>query len=98
MPTIAKIPRAKGVVWKAIIKRRGQILKTRTFKTKTAARDWARRIESDAELADALDDPGRRITLQELADQYLEQWRGRDHHRVFQVNWWTGPVFFSATR
>lgn len=54
MATIARIPRAKGIVWKAIIKRRGRVLKTKTFQTKTAAREWARRMEADAELADAL--------------------------------------------
>lgn len=88
MATIAKVPRVNGIAWKAIIKRRGRNLKSKTFQTKTAAREWARRMESDAELADALDDPGRRITLAELADRYLDQWQGRDHHRVSQVNWW----------
>ncbi len=88
MPTIIKVPRAHGVSWKAIIKRRGRVLKTKTFKTKTAAREWAKRIESNAELAEALDDPGREVAFSKLAELYLVRWNGRDHHRVFQVDWW----------
>ena len=96
MATIAKVPRKKGVVWKVVLKRRGKVLKTKTFKSKTAARAWARRIEADAEWAEALADPGRRITFNELAELYLANWSGRDHHRRTQVCWWR--EWLGATR
>jgi len=88
MPTIAKVPRANGVAWKAIIKRRGAILKTKTFATKTAARAWARRVEADAEMMEALGEDGARMLLKDLCSEYLEQWDGRAHSRIYQVKWW----------
>ena len=74
MPTIAKVPRIRGYAWKAIVKRDGLILKTKTFKTKTAARAWARRIEADSEMMDALGEVGARLTLDELGEEYQNQW------------------------
>jgi hypothetical protein len=65
MAAIAKVKRAKGFAYQAKIKRRGRVIKTKTFRTKTAAREWARRIESDIELEIALQDPGRRVRLSE---------------------------------
>ena len=58
MATIAKVPRAEGHAWQARIKLRGRILKTRTFRTKTAAREWARSIGGDVDLEQALEDTG----------------------------------------
>ena len=92
MTTIARVPRSKGVSWKAIIKQRGRVLRTKTFRTKTAARDWSRRIEAELERADALDNPGHRIRFSELVALYLGQWSGRDHHRRTQVDWWNARL------
>ncbi len=58
MATLAKVKRAKGFAYQAKVKRRGRVVKSKTFRTKTAAREWARRVESDAELELALQDPG----------------------------------------
>ena len=66
MATIARIKRKTGVSYQAKIKRRGRVIKTKTFRTKTAAREWARKFESDVELEAALNDPGRRIRFEEL--------------------------------
>jgi hypothetical protein len=43
MATIAKVKRAKGFAYQAKIKRRGRVVISKTFRTKTAAREWARR-------------------------------------------------------
>ena len=77
MATIAKVKRAKGFAYQAKIKRRGRILKTQTFKTKTAAREWARRYEAGVELDLALGDPGRRTRFDDLCAQYLDEYEGR---------------------
>lgn len=88
MATIARVPKASGTRYKAIIKRPGLPLRTKTFRNKSEAKVWARRIENDLERAIASGDPGRSITLDEAGQCYLERWRGSDHHRRSQVNWW----------
>ena len=65
-------PASQGITYRAIIKRNGSAPKTKCFKTKTAARQWARRIESDLELIEALGEPWAKITLAELASEYLD--------------------------
>jgi integrase len=85
MATFVKTP-AGG--WKAIIRDRGRILKTKTFRKKTDAREWARRIEGDREAAEALGLPGCRLTLSELAREYLDQWGGRDKSGPARTNYW----------
>ena len=88
MATIAKVKRAKGFSYQARIKRRGRLITTKTFRTRTAAREWARRIEAELERELATGDPGRRHRFDRLCDQYLVEYEGRDHHRVTQVQWW----------
>lgn len=88
MATIARIKRQHGVSYQAKIKRRGRVLKTKTFRTKTAAREWSRKFESDVELEAALNDPGRRIRFGELCILYIDAYEGSDHHRMTQVKWW----------
>ncbi len=92
MATLAKIPRKGGFSWKAIVKRRGRIVKTKTFRSKSMAREWARQIEGDLQKVDAFDDPGHRYTVSNLAEQYLAMWSGRDHHRRTQVAWWVNRL------
>ena len=79
---------AKGFAYQAKIKRRGSVIKTKTFRTKTAAREWARRLESDLDMEAAFDYPGRRVRFDELCAKYVDQYQGRDHHRMAQVRWW----------
>ena len=92
MATITRVPRAHGHAYQARIKRRGRILKTKTFRTKTAAREWARRLEADLELATATGDPGQRLRFRDLCGMYLEAYDGRDHHRLTQVVWWQDRI------
>jgi integrase len=90
--TIARVPKASGVRYKAIIKRPGLPLVTKTFHTKSDAKIWARRMESDLERSRALGDPGLSVTLSEAAQRYLENYSGRDHHRRSQIKWWLDRV------
>jgi len=88
MATIAKIQGKTNTSYKAIIKQHGRILKTKTFKTKTAARAWAKRIEADQEQMEAYGLLGNNMTFSELADEYMRQWSGKDKMRVTRVQWW----------
>jgi len=92
MPTIAKVPTKSGVRWKAIIKRQGRILTTKTFRTKTNAREWAKRIESDLELVRALGLPGAALTLEQLATEYLMHWKGKDTAVNTRAQWWVTQI------
>ena len=71
MATIVKVKRVRGVSYQAKIKRRGRVLKTKTFRTKTAAREWARRHEADLEMELALGDPGQRVYGEFVVTQEL---------------------------
>lgn len=68
-----KIQRRSGVRYKALIKREGRVMKSRTFDTKTHAREWAKRNEADRELLDAFGMPGASMTLSECAWEFLTQ-------------------------
>jgi len=85
MATIAKLSNGK---YKAIIKPKGRVLKTKTFTKKTDARSWARRLESDRESMAALGCQGASMTLRELADEYIEHWSGKDQAQPARVHWW----------
>lgn len=54
MATIAKVTRAKGFAYQAKIKRRDRVVRSKTYRTKTLARAWARRYEAGCELELAL--------------------------------------------
>ncbi len=86
MPTIAKQPNGK---FKAIVKSKGRILKTKTFIRKGDARAWAKRLEADRESMIALGSAGASMTLSELAEKYLMQWKGKDRAQPARCQWWT---------
>lgn len=69
MATIANLPNGK---FKAIIRKDGRILKTKTFQKKSNARTWAKRIEADQEALYALGLTGTKITLKKLAREYRD--------------------------
>lgn len=85
MVTIARLPNGK---YKAIIKPKGRVRKTKTFSKKTDARSWAKRLESDRESMAALGCQGASMTLRELADEYIEHWSGKDQAQSARVHWW----------
>lgn len=90
MATIVSVPRVKGTVYKAIIRLEGIKPFSRTFKTRKAAKAWAREQESDVDLARAGGDVlAQRMTLTELAANYmLHGWKGKDEGRQYHVRWW----------
>ena len=69
MATIAHLKNGK---YKAIVKKNGKILKTKTFSKKSLARTWAKRIETDQELLTALGVSGSKLTVKELAKEYRD--------------------------
>ena len=90
MATIAKIKTASGFKYKAIIKKNGKPLKSKTFTRKGDARTWAARIEADREFMDALGCSGAGLTLLELSTKYLIQWDKKDQSNQKQrVTYWT---------
>lgn len=96
MATIAKVKTAtRGIRYKAIIRHNGRISRTKTFSTKTAARTWARRMESDIETIEATGSVGSRVTFAELGREYLEQWSGKNRSIPNKIAWWVerlGPM------
>lgn len=88
MATIARIARQGGTVYKAIVKRGGRVLKTKTFARKTDAKDWARRLEADRQRLEALGSPGASLTFAQLAAEYLAGYTGRSASRPAEVRWW----------
>jgi hypothetical protein len=88
--TIAKVKTKSGLgfKYKALVRKNGKNLKIKTFARKTDARTWARRIEADHELMEALRCSGASLTLNELADEYVDQWRGKDPNQLIRVAHW----------
>jgi len=73
MASIVKTPSGK---FKAIIRKNGRLLKTKTFSRKTDAKAWAARIEGDRQMLAAYGIGGASMPFRELADEYDAQWDG----------------------
>ncbi len=76
---IVKFQRQTGTKYKAIIRDGDRVLTTKTFTRKTDASTWAKGLLRDGERLEALGNPAAHITLADLADSYLKDWKGRDH-------------------
>ncbi|MFG0321001.1 tyrosine-type recombinase/integrase [Pseudomonas sp. zjy_15] len=77
--TYVKLERKSGTRYKAIIRDGDRVIATKTCKLKTDAATWAKALLRDEERLVALGNPHARITLADLADLYLKEWKGRDH-------------------
>lgn len=88
MATIRKIQRESGVVYKAIIKKKGVELKSKTFTRKGDAVTWAKRIEADQEMMEALGTRGAGMRFSELIDQYVAQWTGKCQNQYIRAAYW----------
>lgn len=64
--------------YQAIIRRDGRVLNTERWKTKTAPREWAKRVEADSDLMGAMDSAGAMVALKELGRDYERWWRKHD--------------------
>jgi hypothetical protein len=60
---MATITKTKAGTYKAIIRRNNKALKTKTFKLKKHAWEWARKIEGDADLIKLADIKGALLTI-----------------------------------
>jgi integrase len=89
--TIARVQRASGLRFKAILRDElGQPLKSKTFTKLTLAREWARRLNSDRELVQALGTEAATLTLSGLIagdPPYRPAFTVPDA-RQWQVDWW----------
>jgi integrase len=88
MATIRKIQRQSGFVYKAIIKKNGIDLKSKTFTRKGDAVAWAKRIEADQELMEVLGSRGAGMRFSELVDEYMLQWAGKDINQIIRAKYW----------
>ncbi|MFK7847554.1 MAG: tyrosine-type recombinase/integrase [Rhodothermales bacterium] len=71
MATIRKTPAGN---YQVIIKKRGKTLKTKTFKLKKNARQWAHKVEGDTDLIALYGSDGATVTFSALADEYDKWW------------------------
>ncbi len=97
MATIAKIQTQSGIKFKAIIRFKGKVLKCKTFTRKGDAKAWAKRIEADQELIEALGTAGAVMTLDQLIGEYLDSDAKRAKPRkcktfTQRVEWWRAAL------
>ena len=59
--------------YKVTIKHRSRYLKSKTFKTKRLAKIWAKKIEDDLAQMEAHANEGARLTLSQLAEEFINQ-------------------------
>lgn len=74
MATIIKTPAG---TFRAIIRTKNKSI-TKTFKKKGLATEWAKRIEGDADLIAATGCKGASIPFSQCADEFHDQWTGKD--------------------
>jgi hypothetical protein len=73
---MASFVKTQSGKFKAIIRKNGRVLKTKTFTRKTDAKAWASRIEGDRETLAAYGMAGASMLFRDLADEYDAQWAG----------------------
>lgn len=71
---MATITKTRAGTYKAIIRTNNKILKTKTFKLKKHARDWAKKVEGDADLIKLYGSAGALVTFHQLANEYEKWW------------------------
>ncbi len=71
---MATITKTKAGTFKAIIRKNQRVIKTKTFKLKKNARQWAQKIEGDADLIALYGSDGATVTFTALADEYDKWW------------------------
>ena len=89
MATISKTPAG---TFKAIIRKHGRVIKTKTFKLKKHARQWAQRIEGDKDAMNAFGLPGASMTLSQLIDEYVNWQTNKDKNISFKASFWSDAL------
>jgi len=85
---MATITKTKSGSFKAIIRKNGRTIKTKTFKYRKDARIWSARIEGDRQAMAAYGMPGASILYADLADEYINQYSGRDTNIQHKHQYW----------
>lgn len=87
---MATITKTRAGTYKAIIRRNNKILKTKTFKLKKHARDWAKKVEGDADLIKLYGSAGALVTFHQLANEYEKWWSPGHNTKVlsFRLGFW----------
>lgn len=67
---MSTITKTKAGTFKAIIRKNQRVIKTKTFKLKKKARQWAQKIEGDSDLIALYGNDGAMMTFSSLADEY----------------------------
>ena len=90
MATIQKINLKSGKASYRVFKRLGNKKPiTKTFKSKKAASEYARRVEGDKDLARALGSPViGSLKLEAIIDEYEQQFTGKDPNTIRRLAWW----------
>ena len=78
--------------YRSILTRSGKAIKTKTFRRKVDAKTWASRSVLDCQEYEAKGIAPCTITFSQLADEYMHQWKGKDHDRVRLVIWWNNHL------
>jgi integrase len=78
--------------YRSILTRSGKAIKTKTFRRKVDAKTWASRSVLDYQEYEAKGIAPCTITSSQLADEYMHQWKGKDHDRVRLVIWWNNHL------
>jgi len=96
MASFQKRITANGDVrWRVRVRRDGYPIHTKTFRTKTDAKIWARDIESDLDKGKDIQTPQqKRFTLSEVINEYIDDYlpikSNRKNNRELdrQLRWW----------
>jgi len=86
---MATIRRRESGNYQAQIRLAGLKPISKTFPTKTQAKQFVRQVEGDAKLAQMLGDPlTNSLTIFDLITAFVEQYSGKDKTILLNLNWW----------
>jgi integrase len=88
MATIRVRTGARGVTYHAQVRMSGHRPITKSFPTRSAAKTWAREIESKLAKGELADSEAERHTLAGACEQYLKTHLDIDHDHARIVRWW----------
>lgn len=93
MATIQKNEGKRGTTYRTIIRRKGYPALSKTFHTKKDATNWAREHDREAKLSQACSTSrGRRKTVSDAIEQYIEDYTGRDPTKITRLAWWKEEI------
>lgn len=93
MATIQKVEGKRGINYRVIIRRKGYPALSKTFPTKKDAEKWAREHDREAKLNQAYATvSGRRKTVSDAIEKYIDGYSGRDPTKVTRLAWWKKEI------